>query len=314
LRSWWYPVAFASDVSADPRAQEVLGEAIVVWRSADGIRVARDRCPHRWAQLSRGRVLDDGTLECPYHGWRFDSRGRAAVIPQLRSDAAVPSRACLAMLPVREAYGLVWACPGNEPRGGIPELPEWGAEGWRIIPVGAISYRCAAPVVIDNNLDAAHIAFVHQTSFGAGQDPRIEAATVERTDFGLRQTGVVPVANRPGDDAGTLRASVTEIWPPFVQISRLRFPDGLVHILFKACCPRQDAATDVFLTVLRNDSEADASADGIIDFERRVEHEDARVLVTVPAEFPLDATAQVHLRHDRTSIELRRLYTRLLTS
>ena len=87
-----------------------------------------------------------------------------------------------------------------------------------------------------------------------------------------------------------------------------------MHILFKACCPRQDAATDVFVTVIRNDSQADTAADEIIDFERRVEDEDARVLATVPPEFPLDVTAQVHLRHDRAGMELRRLYAQLLHS
>jgi hypothetical protein len=258
-------------------------------------------------------VLDDGTIECPYHGWRFAPSGRAAVIPQIEPGAALPSRACLDLLAVREEYGIVWVCPESPPRGGIPDLPEWGAEGWRAIPVGPISYPCAAPVVVDNNLDAAHVAFVHRATFGAGQDPRIEVASVERTPFGLRQSSALPVANRPGSDDRTVRASVTEIWPPFVQISRFRFPDRLVHILFKACCPRQDAATDVFLTVLRNDTEADAAADEIVDFEQRVEQEDADMLAAVPAGLPLDVTAQVHLRHDRAGIELRRLYADLLS-
>jgi phenylpropionate dioxygenase-like ring-hydroxylating dioxygenase large terminal subunit len=312
LRSWWYPVAFVSDVSTGPRAQELLGDAIVVWRSADGVRVAKDRCPHRWAQLSRGRVLNDGTLECPYHGWRFQPEGKAAVIPQLGSGAALPQRACLDMLAVHEAYGLVWVCLETTARGGIPELPEWEAEGCRALPVGVIPYRCAAPVVIDNNLDAAHVAFVHQATFGARQDPRIDVASIQRTEFGLRQSSIVPVANRPGSADPTVRTSVTEIWQPFVQISRFLFPDGLAHILFKACCPRSDSTTDVFVTVIRNDTETDAAADEITDFERRVEDEDARVLATVPPEFPLDVTAQVHLRHDRASIELRRIYAHLL--
>jgi len=313
LRQWWYPIAFAADIAPGPCARELLGEPIVVWRSAGAVRAAMDRCPHRWARLSAGTVLDDGTLACSYHGWRFDPAGRAALIPALGPGATVPGRACLDMRAAREAYGLVWVCLGSRPpRGGIPDLPEWGAEGWRTITVGAVPYQTAAPVVIDNNVDATHVAFVHRATFGADQDPRIEVASVERTELGLRQSSAMPVANRPGDADGTVRASVTEIWPPFVQISRFRFPDRLVHILFKACCPRRDGATDVFLTVIRNDTEADVAASEIVDFERRVEEEDARVLATVPPEFPLEATAQVHLRHDRAGVELRRLYARLV--
>lgn len=51
----------------------VLGTELVVWRDGEGQwRVFDDACPHRKVALSEGRVEDDGTLACAYHGWRFD--------------------------------------------------------------------------------------------------------------------------------------------------------------------------------------------------------------------------------------------------
>ena len=47
-------------------------------------RCFEDRCPHRLAPLSEGRIEpSDGTLFCNYHGWRYDGSGACRGIPQL---------------------------------------------------------------------------------------------------------------------------------------------------------------------------------------------------------------------------------------
>ena len=46
LRQYWYAVAQSSDVAPGPLAVTVLGEPLVLWRTADGaLMAARDRCP-----------------------------------------------------------------------------------------------------------------------------------------------------------------------------------------------------------------------------------------------------------------------------
>ena len=177
--------------------------------------------------------------------------------------------------------------------------------------VGTIDYRCSAAAIIDNNTDVTHVAFVHRGTFGAGQDPQLDAGTARRSPFGLVLEAETPVANRPGEDTATVRSSTTEIWAPFVQLSRMRFPDGLVHILFKGCCPTGDATTVVHLAVIRNDTDADAPAAEVARFEMAIEAEDQAMLATLPADFPLDLRAQVHLRHDRGGVLLRRMYADL---
>jgi phenylpropionate dioxygenase-like ring-hydroxylating dioxygenase large terminal subunit len=117
LRDLWHPVAFESHVGGGPIARRLLGTQVVVWRTADGaLRAAVDRCPHRWARLSAGSVVD-GALVCPYHGWRFADDGTAAEIPQLESGAATPPTACLDLLPAVAAAGMVWVCLADEPGG-----------------------------------------------------------------------------------------------------------------------------------------------------------------------------------------------------
>ena len=73
----WYVAAFGSEVVRTPLARTVCNEPLVMFRRRDNsVAVLDDRCPHRFYQLSRGRLVDDD-IECGYHGLRFDGMGRA---------------------------------------------------------------------------------------------------------------------------------------------------------------------------------------------------------------------------------------------
>ena len=44
-----------------------------------GVVAFTDQCSHREFPLSAGEILEDGTVECPWHGARFDCRTGAVV-------------------------------------------------------------------------------------------------------------------------------------------------------------------------------------------------------------------------------------------
>lgn len=48
------------------------GTAICLVRRGDTVSAFLDECPHQGMPLSAGEVLDDDTIECPWHGARFD--------------------------------------------------------------------------------------------------------------------------------------------------------------------------------------------------------------------------------------------------
>jgi len=52
------------------------GRRLVTFKdSNDKITALENVCPHRGAKLSDG-IVKNGCIECPYHGWKFDSDGR----------------------------------------------------------------------------------------------------------------------------------------------------------------------------------------------------------------------------------------------
>eukprot|EP00232_Nephroselmis_pyriformis_P022294 CAMPEP_0182866418 /NCGR_PEP_ID=MMETSP0034_2-20130328/8194_1 /TAXON_ID=156128 /ORGANISM="Nephroselmis pyriformis, Strain CCMP717" /LENGTH=492 /DNA_ID=CAMNT_0024998745 /DNA_START=41 /DNA_END=1515 /DNA_ORIENTATION=- len=122
----WYPVHFIDDLDPSrPEQVTVLGRAYVLWQDGAGEwRCFVDLCPHRLAPLSEG-YIDNGNLECAYHGWEFGGDGKCKTIPQAPEDtvATVTSspRACATPVPVSVRQGIMWIFPGDPSR--APDVP-----------------------------------------------------------------------------------------------------------------------------------------------------------------------------------------------
>eukprot|EP00879_Flechtneria_rotunda_P013512 GHRR01014109.1.p1 GENE.GHRR01014109.1~~GHRR01014109.1.p1 ORF type:complete len:485 (+),score=156.42 GHRR01014109.1:529-1983(+) len=196
----WYPLAILQDL--DPRrptATKLLGIPLVVWR--DGTkqwRAFEDRCPHRLAPLSEGRIDTDGTLMCSYHGWQFDAQGSCTKIPQIgdakaAATACSNNRSCVASYPVKELGGLLWVWPdthsaalaASTPPAVIAELDQtadWEPRtDWfmRDLPI-------SMETVVENVMDPCHANFTHHKVQGVRTN---EKGTVIKPITPLRPTG-----------------------------------------------------------------------------------------------------------------------------
>jgi phenylpropionate dioxygenase-like ring-hydroxylating dioxygenase large terminal subunit len=178
MRLWW-PVALETELGDQPLALQLLGRSLVLWRDAQGEPVVMDdRCPHRGARLSLGQV-EDGTLQCAYHGWRFDASGRCVSMPA--QPAFVPPATNTACRHAsRRAHGLVWACLG-EPAGDPPALHDLAP---RRLIYGPFDVATSAPRAVENFLDTAHFAYVHRGWLGEATHPEVPHYDVSRTADG----------------------------------------------------------------------------------------------------------------------------------
>ena len=201
--SWteqWYVVCLECNAPVDePFAFQLFDMELVLFRSAPGCwSVLDDRCSHRLAPLSEGRITqlpggngNEAVLECAYHGWSFKSCGQCARIPQIEkgnSSATIPRRADVRSYPTKVQHGLIWVWlgdPANADTKPIPapaEMKDFTEEdrfvGFsRYVPYG---YE----VLMENLADTEHTNYSHHGVTGA-----FNRAYGGQLNFYARQTG-----------------------------------------------------------------------------------------------------------------------------
>ncbi len=166
MRNCWQVAAYSHEVAGGQLlARRICGEDLVFFRSSKGEPVAfEDKCPHRFAPLSKGVLMGD-VLRCGYHGLCFDTTGKCIEIP---GQAYVPPRARVRAFPVVERHRLLWVWMGEAERADalkVPDIhwlddPAWvAAEGYHRIEA---NFR----LLNDNLLDLSHETYVHQRTIG----------------------------------------------------------------------------------------------------------------------------------------------------
>ena len=133
-----------------PTQVTVFDENYVIAKIPDGknnVRMVcmKDRCPHKSAFLSEGRITANGNFQCAYHGWTFDgTNGRCVEIPQIVDKhgemPAMSARACGTAVPAMIVQGMVWLFPGGNLEEALlapapPEVPEMNMDGFRPVTV-----------------------------------------------------------------------------------------------------------------------------------------------------------------------------------
>lgn len=205
FKSWQplVPVEFLDEEK--PHSFKLLGMDIVVWndgpidknplfgpkkertkgakKSIGNWRVFVDQCPHRKVPLSQGRIEDDGSLLCSYHGWRFNGEGEITEIPQIKDNKNVvkeilknPKSNCNSF-PVRIVDGVLWVWPDSSDdsiiESALTKTPEmeydegvdteriWlGNWNFRELPYGHDFF-------IENVVDPAHVPISHHNVVGS---------------------------------------------------------------------------------------------------------------------------------------------------
>ncbi len=207
LPAGWYVVAEARELNPKrPHALRRFGLDWVVWMDQSGNWVMQeDRCPHRSARLSDGKVKN-GCIECPFHGFQFNSQGKCNLAPELGRDAP-GLKVRTESLVLKE--GFLWVNRGMPVGSEIPwfsDLPG-SAEGSGDAHLWPQHFtRC-----VENQLDHTHLPFVHASTIGRGLSPDRKAKT-EVFDSLIRVT----LGYRPGENSN-LEFKFPCIWRLQVQ-------------------------------------------------------------------------------------------------
>ena len=164
LRRYWQPIAIAKDISDDKPVKfvRILGEDLVLFQSKKGeLGLLEDRCSHRGASLSYGKVEERG-IACPYHGWLYDTAGNCLETPSEPCESKFALTVKHRAYPVKKFAGLLWAYLGPAPAPVIPKYDVWArTDGWhwiRALP----RLDCNWFQAMENSVDTAHLHILHQ--------------------------------------------------------------------------------------------------------------------------------------------------------
>lgn len=169
----WYILALENEVPKDKPIKRILyDQAFVLFRNQQGeIGVMPDRCLHRGAQLSLGKIVD-GSIRCPYHGWRFASDGTLLEVP---SDGPTIEAAelnkkrgwCTTKVPFKVQDGCVWIWPGGSDK--LTEGPSWRFPEFQNKDVVqyfmTTDFENEVTHLVQNFMDVPHTVFVHSKWF-----------------------------------------------------------------------------------------------------------------------------------------------------
>nr|CAB3502028.1 unnamed protein product [Digitaria exilis] len=173
-RDHWYPVSLVEDLDPSrPTPFQLLNRDLVIWKDpkTDEWVALDDRCPHRLAPLSEGRIDETGCLQCSYHGWSFDGSGACTRIPQampegLEARAVRSPKACATKFPTLVSHGLLFVWPdenGWEKAAATkpPMLPkEFDDPAFSTVTIQRDLYY-GYDTLMENVSDPSHIEFAH---------------------------------------------------------------------------------------------------------------------------------------------------------
>jgi phenylpropionate dioxygenase-like ring-hydroxylating dioxygenase large terminal subunit len=294
----WYAAAASHEVRGELLARTLLEEAIVLFRTEDGMAHALiDRCVHRFAPLSQGRLCADRVV-CPYHGMQYDRTGLCMHIP---GQERIPVQARVKAFPVLERYGLVFVWMGDPALADpaqLIDIPQYGSAEWGISRGYAV-FACHWRLITDNLIDPAHTTFVHQRTIGndAGADVPLHSELVadQTVSCGrwINDSAPVPIVQRFANPEGHVDRwqyyyvkSPSTCWVDFGCI-----PTGTAHtkeaqerapyrvISYAFLTPIDQGATHYFSFQLRNVAANDHAVTQEFEHLYHLTFEEDRVLL-----------------------------------
>jgi phenylpropionate dioxygenase-like ring-hydroxylating dioxygenase large terminal subunit len=269
LRNTWYVAALAKEVHIGVLFHRtLLGDSVLMYRKQSGEAVAmRDRCPHRFAPLHKGKLIGD-IVECGYHGLQFDCSGTCVRNPH--GDQTIPKAAVVRTYPFEERFGFLWIWLGDPDSVDMDLIPDCSFYDGALptsIGYGYLHAPVHYEIVADNLMDLSHADFVHGPLLHTNGQLTASKATITQQDDGLTirwdwrqdppQGFFAPFLPDP---AGPARQWVEVGWSPassmYLHVGAVQndksYDDGMVFWSTHIMTPETENSTHYFFAGRRN--------------------------------------------------------------
>lgn len=175
-KAHWYPVIWVHELRLqEPTKVTVFDVDYMVAKiNEEQVIGMVDRCPHKAAALSQGRLTASNKFQCAYHGWSFDgTTGECVEIPQIvdnqgQMPPTVPSKSCGKAIPAMVHQNMVWLFPGGGWEEALMAPPPPTVQ-----EVHTLDFQMTTamrdmpvdwPIVMSNICDPDHGLFAHQAA------------------------------------------------------------------------------------------------------------------------------------------------------
>ncbi len=185
----WHVVAYSHEIENGTLLPVTLLERdLVAWRDNAGtVHVWEDLCVHRGARLSKG-FIQDNTVVCPYHGWRYDGSASCVLMPAAPQEKPMKKARAIPQ-PYAGKIRLRLGLPGNAGQD-IVAFAEWDDPCYQKVHCGPYEFRSGYRA-LDNFVDPTHFPFVHAGVNGVLDEPDpIPPYEVYEDEKGLASTEV----------------------------------------------------------------------------------------------------------------------------
>ena len=247
----WFQVGWSADIAiGDVVPLHYFGRDLVAYRGLDGrVTVMDAHCRHLGANLAYGGCVVEDGIQCPFHGWVWNSDGRNVRIPyESRPNKGRRIRS----YPVAELNDSIYIWhdhAGAEPTWEVPET-------FKVLGhhVSSRSYGFDADcrtrfakvsvhpqIIAENGVDPHHFRFVHHTPISPTVlRENVDAATwAAKVGFGKRWAEGI---DRPGDTLNTLEFHWSGIG---VSFNGEHTREG-VRVITICTTPVDDTTSDIF--------------------------------------------------------------------
>jgi phenylpropionate dioxygenase-like ring-hydroxylating dioxygenase large terminal subunit len=213
----WYVILESKELKrSNPLRIKRFSEDLALWRNESRkVCCIADKCCHRGVSLSCGKIIN-GKLECPFHGFIYDEKGKVQIIPANGKNKPAPETMKVKYYKTFEAYGLIWLWRGDEDKATdepffFKELGQYSYSSFK--DHWNVHYSRA----IENQLDVVHLPFVHKTTIGRGNKTLVNGPVV------IREKELVTFyVDNIQDDGKTVPLKPDEI-PDYKSLFHLQF-------------------------------------------------------------------------------------------
>lgn len=251
----WTLILASHELKQKPLGIERFGIHWVLWRdNQENPVMFKDWCPHLGAKLSPGKVCQ-GRIQCPFHGLEFDSLGQCTHIPAHGKDKNIPKGFELeGNLPLKEENGFIWAWTGPVLEK-YPDTPFFKELTFMQSTGLCQEWNSHYTRSIENQLDVAHLPFVHQSTIGAGgrtlvQGPltRVSEERIQVWVFNEKDLGQIHKSHEELESLAKNSISMLEFRFPNIWVNRIS-PKMAIFVGFVPINPH---TTRLYLYVYQN--------------------------------------------------------------